>query len=509
MDFYVALRERGLQDILRPVEYKMSQYHNFPAVANFLDELTVNPHKRCLIYGDYDLDGLVFILETLGIMKTISFDNYEVFRYRQRTHELDREAVRYCIQNRFDYFIIGDTGSSALETLRELTNYGVKVLVIDHHVPDYNYEDYPENVAIINTVLENRICEENRYEYSAGALAYTIYDTFAKTRGYSFEQGYCAYALISLYADCMNMANALNRAIYYRARELEREELPPFILHFMNEYQSFNKRFIGFWYAPRINALFRSESFDILNKYFFDESLDAIQRSTLIASINSIYEDCRDKTKLLVDLVDVTEYNHFVFSDLATAESKHHHLVRKAENYTGLVANKLSERYNKTAIVVCESTKYYKGSLRDLYSRAYLPLFKRICFAAGHNAAFGLKINLLELNSFLNKLERIDTLFSIENIANEPIIVEHEYANPDPSLIEDIALYNEFSGSTIPVAYISKRLVGYMPYERNSYYEKYGWGDTYFIQSDYKIDFGTKMIIQPIRSGRTKLLYQG
>ena len=76
-------------------------------------------------------------------------------------------------------------------------------------------------------------------------------------------------------------------------------------------------------------------------------------------------------------------------------------------------------------------------------------------------------------------------------------------------MIEDIALYNEFSGSTIPVAYISKRLVGYMPYERNSYYEKYGWGDTYFIQSDYKIDFGTKMIIQPIRSGRTKLLYQG
>ena len=86
-------------------------------------------------------------------------------------------------------------------------------------------------MAIINTVLENRICGENRYEYSAGALAYTIYDTFAKTRGYSFEQGYCAYALISLYADCMNMANALNRAIYYRARELEREELPPFILH--------------------------------------------------------------------------------------------------------------------------------------------------------------------------------------------------------------------------------------------------------------------------------------
>ena len=208
-------------------------------------------------------------------------------------------------------------------------------------------------------------------------------------------------------------------------------------------------------------------------------------------------------------LVDVTEYNHFVFADLATAESKHHHLIKKAGNYTGLVANKLSERYSKTAIVVCESTKYYKGSLRDLYSRAYLPLFKRICFAAGHNAAFGLKINLLELNSFLNKLERIDTLFSIENIANEPIIVEHEYANPDPALIEDIALYNEFSGSTIPVAYISKRLVGYMPYERNSYYERYEWGDTYFIQSDYKIDFGTKMIIQPIRSGRTKLLYQG
>lgn len=312
-DFYKALQNRGLLNMLQRVPYSIPQYHNFSRVAAMLDEIRKNPQRRILVYGDYDVDGLMFTLVTKSFLDCAECTNYVIFPYWKRTHELDREAVRFCIQEKFDYMIIGDTASSDLVSLRELVNYGAKVLVLDHHVCDTSYDEYPENVAVISTHIENRIADSTIYAYSAGALAYTVYDAYAVKHEIPYPEAISSYALISLYSDCMDMTNEHNRAIYYRAITVDREDLPKFILHFMNEYQAFNARFIGYWYAPRINALFRGENFELLNKYFFDSTLDAVQRSECIAQINEYYMQCRKLTKQLVDLVDVQELDHFVF----------------------------------------------------------------------------------------------------------------------------------------------------------------------------------------------------
>lgn len=507
-DFYDALEQRGLMHMLYHVNYEPQLFHNYPKVRDFINDLVMNSDKKVLIYGDYDLDGLNFVLITKQFLNSLGLSNFEVFNYWKRTHELDRLAVRQCIQNKIDYFIIGDTASSDMETLVELMNYGIKVLVIDHHVCDYSYEDYPNNVSIINSQLENQIINQHKYAYSAAALAYVIYDYYARENNIGFSESNCAYAVTSLYSDCMDMSNKLNRALYYRALAIERENLPIYIKHFLSEYQSFNARFIGYWFSPRINSLFRGEFFDVLNKYFFDDSLDAADRARCIEIINEHYKDNREATKLLVDLIDAEEYENFVFADLETANAKHKKFIKYPQNYTGLVANKLSERYGKTAIVVCEHNNIYKGSVRDLHGKSYLQIFKQICYAAGHNSAFGLKINLLDLPHFKRQIAHIDDRYSIVKIPNEPIVIQYEYAEPDSALIEDIALYNEFSGDSVPVVYICKQLIGAMRERQTSYYYRYDWGD-YFVQSDYHIDFGTKMLIKPIKSGITKLLYQG
>ena len=508
-DFYDALKSRGLQDILRPVIFTPQLFHNYEKVEAFLDEIAFAPDNSILVYGDYDLDGLMFNLITKQLLDSLDCTNYCIFPYWKRTHDLDREAVRFCIQNKIEYFIIGDTASTSLELLQELSAYGIKVLVIDHHVCCYSYDDYPENVTVISSYIENQLQGFSKYAYSAAALAYVVYDLYAKSRSLNFAESSSAYALTSLYSDCMDMSNEFNRAIYYRAKSIEREKLPTFIRHFMNEHQAFNARFIGFWFAPRINALFRGENFELLNRYFFDSSLDSIGRSRCIEVINDYYKSNREMVQQLVDLIDVVEYEHFVIANEQTALDKCPTLLKNPQNYTGLIANKLSERYRKTSIVYALNNNYYKGSVRDLYGRSYLPIFKNFCYAAGHNAAFGIKINLLDLNYFFSRIEKIDTHYSIDTIPNEPIVVKHEFNSPDNTMIEDIALYNEFSGNSIPVAFFSKQLVGAMQEKVTRYYHRYDWGTDYFIQSDYAINFGTKMLIKPIRSGRTKLLYQG
>ena len=289
-DFYTTLEERGYQNLLRRVEYKPQLFHNYNKMREVFREIMENPNCKILIIGDYDVDGLMYVLETREFLKTLGCDNYVVFPYWRRTHELDKEAVRYCIQNDFDYVLIGDTASSDLATLEEITKYGIKVVVIDHHVCDHSYDDYAEDVTIINSYIENQIEQCNKYAYSAAALAYVIYDYFAQEHMLCYNNSISAYALISLYSDCMDMSNELNRAIYYRACYMEREKLPAFVLHFLNEYQAFNARFIGFWYAPRINALFRGENFALLNEYFFDESITVDRKARCIEAINEAFD---------------------------------------------------------------------------------------------------------------------------------------------------------------------------------------------------------------------------
>ena len=507
MDFYEMLESRDLVSLLHKVEYQPINFHNQGKVNAYLDDMRSHPEASVLIYGDYDLDGAMFIKSTESAIKKMGMTHVDVFRYRKRTHELDREAIRYCIQKKYEFFIVGDTASSDYGTLKMLKSYGIKVLVIDHHVTTYDYEDFDNiDVRIVNTVLENNIVAREIYKFSAGALAFCVFDTYFHLRNLTPLKEEVAYAVVSLYGDCMDMSNIFNQSLYYKAISLQRNELPKYILHFMNEYQCLSARFIGFWLAPRINALFRSENFDVLNKYLFDDST-AINKIDLIESINSIYEQNRNMVKLLSDLVNVEEMEHFVICNLRTASEKSNVPFSNLQNYTGLVANKLSTRYGKTTVVYCSYQNTYKGSVRDPYSRNYLPIFQQLCYAGGHGPAFGLVIRPFEITAFLKRLLVIDQHFHIEAIGNEPIIIDYNYSEPDDGLIYDIALYNEFSGSFLPVVYLRKQFIGRMKYNKTDWGCSYSWGE-YYIHSDYPIEFGKFMLIKPIWGNKIKLKAQ-
>lgn len=505
MDFYSYLQEHGLMFLLRQVDYTPVSFSVEEDVIAYFDELRECASPKIFLYGDYDVDGAMFLMSTISFLKKLGL-TYDVYHYTKRTHTLDREAVRQCIQNGYTHFIIGDTASSDLETLEMLREYGIKLLVIDHHETMLSYKDFKKaDIVLVNSTLENLHLAKNEFATSAGALAYLVYDMYLSRKGLPLLETAAAYALISLYADCMDMSNEINRSIYFRAVTLPSEKLPNKVLYFMNEYQVFCARFIQFWYAPRINALFRSEQFDVLNLYLFG-NLPVVEKIHLIEKINSLYEDNREMVMMISDLVDVVELDHFVLCNLASAKEKYAGFTR-LKNYTGLVANKLASRFGKTAVVYAmdQEENCYKGSVRDPYGRNYLKIFQQLCFAGGHKPAFGLKIRLFDLESFLRDVSLIDSDFHIDSVENSPIYIKHEFAVPDAGLIEDIAQYNEFTGENVPVAYVEKQLIGGMSMSKGKYYYSCKWGNDYYIQSVKNIEFGSKMLLKPTKGLRTKL----
>lgn len=511
MDFYEELERLGVQDILNHAEYANPDYVNWKRVNEFLLDI-VNASEagnsaKVLVYGDYDVDGLMCAkimedgLRSLGVVKL------DVYHYTQRTHNLDTLAVQQAILGRYDYMIVCDTGSSGMELLHRMTTRGIKVIVLDHHVTTYTYEDFDDpNLAIINTQLENAELGEKRYELSAGALCYTVMRKFCEENDLAVNHALVAYGTVSLYSDCMNMANALNRSIYYEAKKLQSEQLPHLVKLFLNQYSSFGARYIGFWFSPRINSLFRSENFDLLNKLVFDNPSFNVEVE-LCELVEEIYSNTRDTIAEIVDIIEVAEYDHFVVGDLQSVEEYYNIDKYKLYNYTGLVANMLSEKYGKACVVYCPSSgSEIKGSLRDFFSRDYLSLFMHFCNAGGHAPAFGFHIGAFDLDNFLNNLRYIGKYFPMDDI-KEPMILTMTGLTPDNILIEDIAMYNEFSGQGLPVAYIKKQIIGSMREVRTKYNYKYRWGD-YVIQSSHHLNFGTYALLKPIKSLHTKLLVQ-
>lgn len=500
--------ELGVQKIIRHVDYKEVDYVNLPRVCKALDDIVQNNRKTLLI-SDYDVDGLHSALIGMEALARTPLKNFEVFNYVERTHNIDKHAVNYAIQNKFEYVIITDTGSSELPVLLKLLEYGIKVIVLDHHKTTLTYDDFNiDGLACINTQLENAQCGRDEYAFSAGALCYTVYEYYLRTRGYVVPKHLVAYALITLYSDSMDMANERNRSIYFKARELDNSELPDCVKYFMENYTKFTRRFIEFWYAPRINSLFRSENFRHLNYFFFARNKDAAITSSVLQQIEALYRKSQELTMRVADVVQVTQLRNFVCSNLRSIEHLYDINQNKLYNYTGLIANKLCNRYNKPAIVYCETNAGYVGSFRDLYGRNYLSIFSNICDAGGHNPAFGFKLRKMDFSRFYNDLVRIDEYYSVKDIANAPVVIKYEVAEPDQAVIEAIAEYNNFSGGSAPIILLKKSIVGAMQDKYSQFYYLKTWGQDYVIQSSHPLAFGESVLIKPIHSNTTKLIVQ-
>lgn len=507
IDFYEKIDYMGLYDILLPAEYIKPDFKGLPKVLRFMRD-AIESNAKVLFYGDYDVDGLMCALILSEGMRYLGLEHYDIFQYRSRTHSLDRMAVQQCLQGDYDYFIIGDTGfgASDFEQIVNIAESGTKVIILDHHESGYVYDDFPDNVAAINTTIEKDNAPD-AYNLSAGALSFAVIDALSEFMGQPTKESLAAYATISLFADCMDMRSKINRAIYFRAKKLDKSDLPRKVRMFMNSYTAFNARFIGFWFSPRVNAVFRSEHLQLLNVLFLQRGILASTESRTLQMIDEVYKESRALIAKVVDIIDVIELNHFVFADINSVDKHIGIKENKLYNYTGLVANQLAERYDKTAVVICQKDSVYKGSVRDIYGRNYLSIFKKICDAGGHNPAFGFFVPILAKSEFFDAIQRIDSMFAIERIENKPVIIDYEYNTIDSALVEDMASYNEFAGPRIPIFLLRKQIIGGIREQHSMYYYCYDW-QGYTIQSNRQLDFGSYVLLRPFKSGRTKLLVQ-
>ena len=115
--------------------------------VNRLSEAISN-NEKILIYGDYDVDGTTSVALVFSFLKLItqSIAYYIPDRYLEG-YGLSKKGVEWAAAQDFSLLITLDCGIKAQENTRLANEYGIDLIICDHHEPGANL---PKAYAVLD-----------------------------------------------------------------------------------------------------------------------------------------------------------------------------------------------------------------------------------------------------------------------------------------------------------------------------------------------------------------------
>ncbi|MDR2115630.1 MAG: DHH family phosphoesterase [Planctomycetaceae bacterium] len=111
----------------------------------------VKSKQKIVIYGDYDVDGITGIVILRQILKDLGADaDYYVPSRFDEGYGLHSEAIIKLAQNGTNVIVTVDCGIASIEEAKTAAEYGVKLLITDHHTPK---AELPNATAITHPQL--------------------------------------------------------------------------------------------------------------------------------------------------------------------------------------------------------------------------------------------------------------------------------------------------------------------------------------------------------------------
>ncbi len=343
------------------------------------------------------------------------------FHEKQKAHGIKDYVTKWAIDEKIELLIIPDAGCGSSDELgqKTLSELGVNILILDHHIPEYT----PCKDVVIVNPHQNNDTYFNKYLSGAGVTNKFI------EHHLGINGQYDDLVSLSLVSDMMNLRDSIENRAYLNSGSKTQSIKSPFILEIINKMGEIDKLSIedlGFSIAPLINATVRfgnDEEKNIVFRSLFTNEIIPSKKRGMVGEPISISSEAvriagnlkrkqdkeRDKgTKILSDLIEKLEVNKNKVIILTVDD-----IIDSS--ITGLVANRLVNKYNKPVMLLkMTEDSIFAGSVRTVNNNPILKNFKSIClstglfeFCSGHEGSFGAGINpdnLKKANKVFNEI---------------------------------------------------------------------------------------------------------
>ncbi|MGB6942048.1 MAG: single-stranded-DNA-specific exonuclease RecJ, partial [Bryobacteraceae bacterium] len=421
----------------------------------------IEQKEPILLYGDYDVDGTsaVVILKK-GIDLLGGQVSFHVPHRLRDGYGMRSEVVEAAAASGVKLIISVDTGIRANDVVRHAAQFGIDVIVTDHHLPD---AELPPALAVLNP--NRRDCRYPDKNLCGAGVAFKLVHALLATLGWPAEKlarvmkSFLKLVAIATVADVVPLVGE-NRVIVKHGLEGLNQSKNPGLQAILELSGLMNgrppsARQVAFQIAPRINAAGRMDDAQNVIRMFLTE--DAGQARELASQLHSLNQERRDTEAEIVRLV-LEECVSAPVTDDQTV------LVFSGANWhrgvVGIVASRLVERFCRPVFVLSEEDGQAQGSGRSIAPFHLLDalesmpdLFTRF---GGHRQAAGVSLAAESVPEFRRRLNlyaasrltpadfqpqlAIDATVTLRDLTTGPAIAEllamapFGFGNPAPML---------------------------------------------------------------------------
>ncbi len=352
--------------------------------------------EKVLVFGDYDVDGVVSLVIFHEYAKNFPgiFSFYIPHRVKEG-YGLNQEAVSKAKKEGVSLIIAFDCGTTSLQEIKLARSWGIDIIVIDHH----SLKDEKS----LPFALVNPKRKDSPYPFSdlsAGALSFKFLQVLTEKNNFEVLD----LVALSLICDVVPLCGE-NRALLKEGLSLLKSTKRLAIKALCEvcgiRQENIDTFHVGYILGPRINASGRvahaQESFDLFLAE--DES-----RAYKLAGQLSEYNQLRKNIETQI-LKEAEQH-------LQKTSSHSPAIVVSGENWhpgvLGIVASRLADKYSRPSFVFSFDNDIGKGSCRSIQNVHILEMLDKCAGSlikyGGHRKAAGVHINKGELENFKERI---------------------------------------------------------------------------------------------------------
>jgi single-stranded-DNA-specific exonuclease len=395
-----------------------------------------------LLYGDYDVDGtsaVVILKKGLDLLGAIA--SFHVPHRLRDGYGMKSEVVDAAAAAGVNLIVSVDTGIRANDVVRHAAQFGIDVIVTDHHLPE---SELPPAVAVLNP---NRAdCSYPEKNLCGAGVALKLMDALVTASGWDavkrarLIESLLKLVAIATVADVVPLTGE-NRVIVKLGLAGLRNVRNPGLRAILDvsglaDGDTPSARQVAFQVAPRINAAGRMASASDVIEMFLTE--DAGRAQALAAQLHDLNFDRQQTERTIVDAI----FEQCIAQPVTDLDCA---LVFAAEGWhrgvVGIVASRVVERFHRPAFVLGIENGVAQGSGRSIRAFHLLEalesmpeLFTKF---GGHRQAAGLTMDADRLEAFRERFRahaatlltpadfeasiEIDAEVSLDEIDNESV----------------------------------------------------------------------------------------
>ena len=416
----------------------------------------VSAGEKIFIYGDYDADGITSSTVLSLYLRSLGAEVYVYIPSRQEEgYGLHMESLQVVKEQGARLVITVDCGISALNEVEQFQQY-LDIIITDHHMPE---EELPKAYAVINPKIPGQ-----KYPFKELAGVGVAAKLVQALGGLKGIQPYLDLIAIGTVADIVPLIDE-NRVFAALGIEQINEKPRPGIhalLQALNrEDKNVDSGMISYALGPCLNAPGRMTTFhagyDLLTAENIKQAMpvarelveqNQLRKQTESQILDAALEMMQQQVDLAYDKVIVT-----------AGENWHPGVI-------GIVASRITERFNRPAVVLSMDGDEAVGSARSINGfhlyEALTSCRDLLNRFGGHEMAAGLSINKSNIDEFRKRI-----CSHAEKILREEDLIPRyfydgllKYEQITPNLMNEIDMLAPFGqGNPVPRFYLNSAVV--------------------------------------------------